>query len=215
MGFSRQEYRSGLPLLSPGDLPNPGSEPRCPTLQVNSLPPGSPRKPKNTGMVILSLLQGIFLSQESNQGLLHCRWILYQLSYQRSPSVYVDLKLISHLLINIILKKIHMSNSMNPANALFCYEYFWSFKLVCKFYNQLANFYLKIAGILLRIVFEYINQWGENWWLNILIFLICKDLQLFRFSKIILKMFCNFKFEGITYNSLRWIMSDSWSPKKI
>ena len=35
----------------------------------------------------LSLLQGIFLTQESNWGLLHCRRILYQLSYQRSPSV--------------------------------------------------------------------------------------------------------------------------------
>ena len=33
----------------------------------------------------LSLLQGIFLTQESNRGLLHCRWILYQLSYQGSP----------------------------------------------------------------------------------------------------------------------------------
>ena len=30
----------------------------------------------------LSLLQWIFLPQELNQGLLHCRWILYQLSYQ-------------------------------------------------------------------------------------------------------------------------------------
>ena len=35
--------------------------------------------PKNTGMGSLSLLQGIFLTQVSNQGLLHCRWILYQL----------------------------------------------------------------------------------------------------------------------------------------
>ena len=31
MGFSRQEYRSGLPLPSPGDLPNPGIKPRSPT----------------------------------------------------------------------------------------------------------------------------------------------------------------------------------------
>ena len=38
----------------------------------------------NTGVGSLSLLQGIFPTQESNQGLLHCRWILYQLSYQRS-----------------------------------------------------------------------------------------------------------------------------------
>ena len=34
----------------------------------------------------LSLLQQIFLTQESNWGLLHCRWILYQLSYQGSPT---------------------------------------------------------------------------------------------------------------------------------
>ena len=33
----------------------------------------------------LSLLQKIFPTQELNQGLLHCRWILYQLSYQGSP----------------------------------------------------------------------------------------------------------------------------------
>ena len=43
-----------------------------------SEPPG---KPKNTGVGSLSLLQGIFPTQESNQGLLHCRQILYQLSY--------------------------------------------------------------------------------------------------------------------------------------
>ena len=39
-------------------------------------------KPKNTGEGNLSLLQQIFPTQESNQGLLHCRQILYQLSYQ-------------------------------------------------------------------------------------------------------------------------------------
>ena len=36
---------------------------------------------KNTGVGSLSLLQGIFPTQELNHGLLHCRWILYQLSY--------------------------------------------------------------------------------------------------------------------------------------
>ena len=41
---------------------------------------------KKTGVSGHSLLQGIFLTQESNQGLQHCRWILYQLSYQGSPS---------------------------------------------------------------------------------------------------------------------------------
>ena len=45
MGFSRQEYWSGLPIPSPGDFPNPGTEPRSPTLQADSLqsePPGKP-----------------------------------------------------------------------------------------------------------------------------------------------------------------------------
>ena len=42
---------------------------------------------QNTEVGSLSLLQGIFLTQESNWGLLHCRWILSRLSYQGSPSV--------------------------------------------------------------------------------------------------------------------------------
>ena len=59
----------------------PGAEPRSPTLQVDSSPSEPPGLPKNTGMGSLSLLQGNFLTQESNLGLLHCRHILYQLSY--------------------------------------------------------------------------------------------------------------------------------------
>ena len=38
MGFSRQEYWSGLPFPSPGDLPNPGIEPGPPALQTDALP---------------------------------------------------------------------------------------------------------------------------------------------------------------------------------
>ena len=38
MEFSRPEYWSGSPFPSPGDLPNPGIEPRSPTLQADSLP---------------------------------------------------------------------------------------------------------------------------------------------------------------------------------
>ena len=37
MGFSRQEYRSGLPFPSPGNLPDPGTEPKSPALQADSL----------------------------------------------------------------------------------------------------------------------------------------------------------------------------------
>ena len=54
------------------------SQPRSPALQADSLP----AEPQNTGAGSLSLLQGIFPTQESNWGLLHCRRILYQLIYQ-------------------------------------------------------------------------------------------------------------------------------------
>ena len=84
MEFSRPEYWSGQPFPSPGYLPNPGIEPRSPTVQVDSLPSEPQGKPKNTGLGNLSLLQWIFLTQESKWGLQQCRWILYQLSYQGS-----------------------------------------------------------------------------------------------------------------------------------
>ena len=58
---------------SPGDLPNPEIEPRSPTLQVDSLPAETQGKAKNTGVGSLSLLQQIFLTQESNWGLWDCR----------------------------------------------------------------------------------------------------------------------------------------------
>ena len=79
----------GSLFLSPGYLPNLGIEPRSPALRADSLPAEPPGKPKNTGVGSLSLLQGIFPTQESNQGLLHCKWILYQLSYQGSPIMAV------------------------------------------------------------------------------------------------------------------------------
>ena len=49
MGFSRQEYWSGLPFPSPGDLPYPGIEPRSPAFWADALsskPPGKPNKPR-------------------------------------------------------------------------------------------------------------------------------------------------------------------------
>ena len=84
MEFSRPECWSGESFPSPGDLPNPGIKPGSAALQVDSLPAEPQGKPKNTGVDSLSLLQGIFPTQESNQGLLHCRQILYQLSHQES-----------------------------------------------------------------------------------------------------------------------------------
>ena len=45
MGFPRQEYWSGFPFPSPGDLPDPGIKLRSPVLQEDSLPSEPPRKP--------------------------------------------------------------------------------------------------------------------------------------------------------------------------
>ena len=68
-------------------MPSPrgSSQPRDWT-QVSRIAGGSftiwaTRKPESAGVGSLSLLPGIFLTQEVNWGLLHCRWILYQLSY--------------------------------------------------------------------------------------------------------------------------------------
>ena len=48
MGFSRQEYWSGLPFPSPEDLLDPGIEPGSPTLQADTLTSEPPGKPSNT-----------------------------------------------------------------------------------------------------------------------------------------------------------------------
>ena len=45
MGFSRQEYWSGVPFPSPGDLPDPGIELRSPALEADTLPSELPGKP--------------------------------------------------------------------------------------------------------------------------------------------------------------------------
>ena len=89
MEFSRPEYRSGYPFPSPGDLPNSGIEPRYPTLQADSLPAETPGKPKKNGVGSLALLQQIFLTQELNQGVLHCRLILYQLELLGKPLITI------------------------------------------------------------------------------------------------------------------------------
>ena len=77
LGRSPEEVK-GYPLLYSGlensmDCSPPGS-----SVHEDSLG-------RNTGVGCHAFLQGIFLTQELNQGLLHCRWILYQLSYQGSP----------------------------------------------------------------------------------------------------------------------------------
>ena len=107
VGFSRQEYWSGLPFPSPGDLPNSGIEPRPPTLQADSLPTESQGKSKNTGVGSLFLLHRIFPIQDSNQGLLHCRQILFQLNYQGNPNQTLYVHHLRHTTLIIVLRGGH------------------------------------------------------------------------------------------------------------
>ena len=82
LGILQAKMLEWVAMPSPGDLP--GIEPRSPALQADSLPAETQGKPKNTGIGSLSFLQGIFPTQESNRSHMHCRRILYQLSYQES-----------------------------------------------------------------------------------------------------------------------------------
>ena len=88
MGFSRQEYQSGLPCTPSEDLPNPRikpTSPAAPAPQVDSLPLSHQGSPRTLDWIAYPFSRGICPTQGSNPGLLPCRWILYQLSHQGSP----------------------------------------------------------------------------------------------------------------------------------
>ena len=57
MGFSRQEYWSGLPFPSPGDLPDPGIEPRSPEFQADALTSEPPGKPNGLRLKVSAVLE--------------------------------------------------------------------------------------------------------------------------------------------------------------
>ena len=65
MGFSRQEYWSGLPFPSPGDLPDPGIEPGPPAFQADALTSESPGKKNGLNKDIVNLLTVAWLCHES------------------------------------------------------------------------------------------------------------------------------------------------------
>ena len=79
MGFSKQEYWSGLPFPSPGDLPDPGIEPGPPALEADALtsePPGKPQKAQRRHqrklMVVIAIAVGLsasFCARGQNNGL--------------------------------------------------------------------------------------------------------------------------------------------------
>ena len=62
MGFSRQEYWSGLPCPLPGDLPNLGIIPRSPALQADSAPAELPGKPNSFQLEVACWSSDMFLT---------------------------------------------------------------------------------------------------------------------------------------------------------
>ena len=58
MGFSRQEYWSGLPFPPPEDIPDPGMEPMSPALQVDSLPPSHEGNSQQDRTELINSLKG-------------------------------------------------------------------------------------------------------------------------------------------------------------
>jgi len=127
---SRQEYWSGLPFPSPGDLPNPGIKPRSPALQIGTLPSEPPGKPWNRGKELLRpsshcqhprTLPSHLLSQK-NSSWFYCAnssHFPHCCSHHKSPhlpSATNDLQEIA------ILKRNSFDLTSPPAAALFLHD---------------------------------------------------------------------------------------------
>ena len=102
MGIPQARIPRWVVMPSSRGSSQPRDRSRSPAVQADPLLSEPPGKPINTGVASLSLLQGVFPTQESSQGLLHCRRILYQLSHQGSPSYITGL----HFAIFMIFWKI-------------------------------------------------------------------------------------------------------------
>ena len=158
MEFSRQEYWHGLPCLPPGNLPNPGIEPRSPALQADSWLSEPPGKPKNTRVGSLSLLQCIFLTQESNRGLLHCSGFFNSRvtreaqkgNYKKGNSILLYIKQIT--------------------NKVLFLRFFFMMWTICKVFPESATILLLFFMFLVFLVVRHAVSWlpYQGWNLHIL-----------------------------------------------
>ena len=98
------------------DLPNQGSNSDLLIASGFFSPFEPPGKPKNTGVGSLFLLQESFPTQKANQGLLLCRQVLYQLSYQGSPRIS-DVVSNSLLRISLISSSVTFLSSTSSADV--------------------------------------------------------------------------------------------------
>ena len=86
MGILQAKQWSGLPCPSPGESSQSRHQSQVSHIAGGFFTIWAMRETQNTGVGSISFFQGIFPTQELNQGLLHWRWILYQWSYQGSPN---------------------------------------------------------------------------------------------------------------------------------
>ena len=93
MGFPRQEYWSGLPFLSPGDLPDPGIETRSPTLQPDSLPSEPPGQPTHIYVNLLAWPKSSF-------GFFY---VLYTYMYRRILRLFLDFLIMTNDALKIFI----------------------------------------------------------------------------------------------------------------
>ena len=105
---------------------------------------------QNTGLGSFSLLQGIFLTQELNQGLPHCRQILYQLSYEGSPATWYGLQefgatkfLVSLSLVSLVPCQ-WSPNLISIPSPFSRLAQYWSFYLECSFSHLLPDWFLPV-----------------------------------------------------------------------
>ena len=82
----------------------------------------------NTGMSSHSLLQGIFPTQGSNPGLLHCRWILYQLSHKGNPPCYMNSLISSTTLWGSCHYLLHFAETKQTCGRTWFWTSCWSSK---------------------------------------------------------------------------------------
>ena len=109
MGFSRQEYWSGLPFPSPGDLPDPGIEPTSPTLQADALTSAPPGKPNDSVLPLLTIYPKE-LRLETATGICIPMFIstLFTLANRRKQSVYQQM--------NGQTKRVYTYNGILPSH---------------------------------------------------------------------------------------------------
>ena len=162
MGFSRQEYWSGLPFPFPGDLPDPGIEPRSPALQVDALTSEPPGKPNYTSIKKREILDVFKLSLPSLHFTLlkHllCNIGIIRHEFNWSVAFYVshEISYVIYISFPFVLKYFPVSIMIS---SLTC----------CLFKRMLCNFHIFVdfPVFLLLLIFIFILLCISKIWFQI------------------------------------------------